>query len=50
MRAKNNPKNKRALLDFQKRQLELSKLTEMDTKEERINSNIENGIFENFRG
>lgn len=41
MRPNNNPKNKKSLLDFQRRQLELSKMTENDAKKMKIESNIE---------
>lgn len=41
MKANNNPKNKRGLLDYQKRQLELSRITEDDARKRRIEANIE---------
>lgn len=41
MKANNNPKNRRGLLDYQKRQLELSKITEEDARKRRIESNME---------
>lgn len=44
MRANNNPKNKRGLLDYQKRQLELSRITEDDARKRRIDSNLERWI------
>lgn len=42
MRPKNNPKNRRTLVEFQRRQLELSKETEADSRKRRIQANLEN--------
>lgn len=41
MRPNNNPKNRRGLLDYQKRQLELSKKTANEAKKRIIQSNVE---------
>lgn len=41
IKAKNNRKNKRGLLDYQKRQLELTRLTEEESKRGRIRANME---------
>lgn len=40
-KAKNNRKNKRGLLDYQKRQFELTRLTEEESKKGRIQANME---------
>ena len=44
MRPKNNPKNRRGLLEYQKRQLELSKRTESEARKRRIESNLEKWV------
>lgn len=41
MRYNNNPKNRKGLLDFQRRQLELSKQTEDDARKMKIASNVD---------
>lgn len=41
MKPNNNPKNRKGLLDYQKRQLELSKITEDDARKRRIQSNLD---------
>lgn len=41
MQPKNNPKNVRALIDFQRRQLELSRKTEAAARKRRIEANLE---------
>lgn len=41
MKANNNPKNRRALLEYQKRQYELATSTEMEARNRIIQSNIE---------
>lgn len=46
MRANNNPKNRRGLLNYQKRQLELAKITEPDARGRRIQSNVDKWIGE----
>ena len=44
MRPKNNPKNRRGLLEHQRRQLELAKRTESDARRRVIESNLEKWI------
>lgn len=44
MKPKNNPKNRRSLLEFQKRQLELSRQTEAEAKKRRAESNLEKWV------
>lgn len=44
MRPRNNPKNRRGLLEYQKRQLELSKRTESEARKRRIESNLEKWV------
>lgn len=44
MRHNNNPKNKKGFLDFQRRQLELSRLTEQEARKARIESNLEKWV------
>lgn len=44
MKSNNNPKNRRGLIDLQKRQLELSSTTELAAKQRRIQSNLERWI------
>lgn len=41
MKPSNNPKNRRGLLDYQKRQLELSRITEKEARQRRVTSNLE---------
>lgn len=44
MKAKNNPKNRRKLLEHQRRQLELSNITEKEAKQRRIHSNLDTWV------
>lgn len=41
MKPNNNPKNRRGLLDYQRRQLELSEATAIDARKRKIQSNLE---------
>lgn len=41
MKANNNPKNRRGLLDYQKRQLQLAEITESEARNRRILANLE---------
>ena len=41
MKPNNNPKNRRTLLDHQKRQIELFEMTEKESRQRRINSNLD---------
>lgn len=44
MKPNNNPKNRKGLLDYQRRQLELSRATEIDARKRKIRSNLEKWI------
>lgn len=44
MKANNNPKNRKGLLDYQRRQLELSNITEGEARTRRIQSNIDKWV------
>jgi len=41
IKANNNPKNRKGFMDYQKRQLELSRITEMESRKRRIESNVD---------
>lgn len=44
MKANNNPKNRKGLLEYQRRQLELAELTEADSRKRRIQANLEKWV------
>lgn len=44
MKPNNNPKNRRGLLEFQRRQLELSNLTENEARKRRISANLDRWV------
>ena len=48
MKANNNPKNRKGLLEYQRRQLELAELTEADSRKRRIQANLEKYTVDYF--